>query len=108
MDRIQEIYESYGDITKKIGYDVVQKRFMDLNQAYVDFIKKENIADKVTINSFMLIHAIMDYFTDISRLKDFHKIDFTNSYKIQTYKVERIFPERENPFFGCAPCGARF
>lgn len=87
MDKIQEIYESYGDITGKFGLDVVQKRFMDLNQTYVDFINKENIADKVTINSFMLIHAIMDYFTDISRLKDFHKIDFTNSYKTVAYEI---------------------
>ena len=87
MDRIQEIYESYSDITQKVGYDAVQKKFMDLNQAYVDFIKKENIADKVTINSFMLIHAIMDYFTDISRLKDFHKIDITNAYKTVAYEM---------------------
>ena len=87
MDRIQEIYESYGDITQKIGFDKVQKRFMDLNQAYVDFIKENDIADKVKINSFMLIHAIMDYFTDISRLKEFHKIDFTNSYKTMAYEI---------------------
>lgn len=87
MDKIQEIYESYGDITQKVGIDIVQKRFMDLNQAYVEFIKSENIADKVTINSFMLIHAIMDYFTDISRLKEFHKIDFTNSYKTMAYEI---------------------
>lgn len=87
MDRIQEIYESYRDITEKVGIDVIKKRFMDLNQAYVDFINRENIADKVTINSFMLIHAIMDYFTDITRLKDFHKIDFTNSYKTMAYEI---------------------
>ncbi len=87
MDRIREIYESYGDITEKVGIDIVKKRFMDLNQAYVDFINSENIADKVTINSFMLIHAIMDYFTDITRLKDFHKIDFTNSYKTMAYEI---------------------
>lgn len=87
MDRIQEIYESYGDITEKVGVDIIEKRFMDLNQAYVDFINSENIADKVTINSFMLIHAILDYFTDITRLKDFHKIDFTNSYKTMAYEI---------------------
>lgn len=87
MDRIQEIYESYGDIVKKVGFDEVKKRFMDLNQAYVDFINSENIADKVTINSFMLIHAILDYFTDISRLKEFHKIDLTNSYKTMAYEI---------------------
>lgn len=87
MDKIQEIYASYGDITNKIGLDKVQKRFMDLNQAYVEFVQTENISDKVKINSFMLIHAVMDYFTDITRLKEFHQIDFTNSYKTLAYEI---------------------
>lgn len=87
MDRIQEIYEGYGDITRKVGIDKFQKRFMDLNQAYVDFINRNNIADKVIINSFMLAHAVMDYFTDITRLKEFHKIDFTNTYKTMAYEI---------------------
>lgn len=87
MDRIQEIYASYGDIINEVGVDTVRQRFMDLNQAYVDFVNNENISDKVIINSFMLIHSIMDYFTDISRLKDFHKIDFTNSYKTLSYEI---------------------
>ena len=87
MDRIQEIYASYGDIVNKVGKEKIQQRFMDLHQAYVDFINSENISDKVVVNSFMLIHSIMDYFTDISRLKGFHQIDFTNSYKILAYEI---------------------
>ena len=87
MDKIQEIYASYGDIVEKVGLEKIQKRFMDLNQSYIDFIESENITNQVTINSFMLIHAIMDYFTDILRLKDFHKIDFTNSYKTLAYEI---------------------
>lgn len=87
MDKIQEIYESYNDIVNKFGIKTVQQRVLDLNQAYDDFINSENISDKVTINSFMLVHAIMDYYTDISRLKDFHKIDNENSYKTLAYQI---------------------
>ncbi len=68
MDKIQELYTSYDDIVNKVTLQRVQERFRDLNQSYIDFIESENISDKVKVNSFMLIHAILDYFTDISRL----------------------------------------
>lgn len=87
MDKIQEIYASYEDVIRKIGEDKIQQRFLDLNQSYADFIDNEKISDKVVINSFVLIHAIMDYFTDILRLKEFHQIDYTNSYKTLAYEI---------------------
>ena len=87
MDKIQEIYEGYGDIVQKVGLERIIQRHMDLYQAYKDFIDTEKIADKVKINSFMLAHAIMDYFTDICRLKEFHKIEYTNSYKTIAYEI---------------------
>lgn len=87
MDKIQEIYEGYGDIVQKVGLEKIVQRHMDLYQAYKVFIETEEITDKVKINSFMLAHAIMDYFTDISRLKEFHKIEFTNSYKTIAYEI---------------------
>ena len=87
MDKIQEIYESYGDVLRKIGANKIEQRYMDLYQAYMEFINSEGIAEKVKINSFILAHAIMDYFTDISRLKDFHKIEFTNTYKTMAYEI---------------------
>lgn len=33
------------------------------------------------------MHAVLDYFTDISRLKKFHKIKRTNSFKIIAYEL---------------------
>lgn len=87
MDKIQEIYESYGDIVEKVGLKKIIDRHMDLYQSYKDFIETEGLTEKVKINSFILAHAIMDYFTDITRLKDFHKIDFTNTYKTIAYEI---------------------
>ena len=66
MDKIQEIYEGYGDIVDKVGLSIIQQLYLDLHQTYVDFIQKEHITDSVKLNSFMLAHAIMDlyrYFT---------------------------------------------
>ena len=87
MDKIQEIYEGYDDIVQKVGLEKIMQRHLDLYQAYKDFIETEKIVDKVKINSFMLAHAIMDYFTDICRLKEFHKIEATNSYKTIAYEI---------------------
>lgn len=39
------------------------------------------------LNSFTLMHAVLDYFSDISRLKKFHKIRKTNTFKIMAYEV---------------------
>ncbi len=33
------------------------------------------------------MHAVLDYFTDISRLKHFHKITRTNSFKVISYEI---------------------
>ena len=87
MDKIHEIYSGYKDVVERFGEGKIQKRFMDLSQIYKEFLVKENLTGTVKVNSFMLIHAIMDYFTDISRLKDFHNIDFTNTYKTKAYEI---------------------
>lgn len=87
MDKIQEIYEDYSDIVSKIGLKKIEQRYMDLYQAYIEFVNVEEIGDKVKINKLMLMNAVMDYFTDISRLKDFHKIDKTNFYKNIAYEI---------------------
>ena len=42
---------------------------------------------KARINNFLLVHAVMDYFTDIARLKSFHPVDYVNKYKIIAYEV---------------------
>lgn len=44
MDRIQEIYESYGDVTKKVGIDKVQKRFTNSR-----FPSNRNLKEEVSL-----------------------------------------------------------
>lgn len=87
MDKIREVYDSYADIMEKVGLEKIDKRYKDLHQIYIEFIKKECVENKVRINTFVLAHAIMDYFTDITRLKDFHKIEYTNNYKTMAYEI---------------------
>lgn len=87
MDKIEKIYADYNEIVNKIGLDKIEKRFSDLNEMYEKFIDDMEIRNDVRVDPLILMHAIMDYFTDISRLKDFHKIRLTNSYKIKAYEI---------------------
>ena len=87
MDKISILYEDYSDIVSEFGKYRIQERFQDLCVAYNKFIEDRKINSAVRLNAFTLMHAVLDYFTDISRLKKFHKIKRTNSFKIIAYEV---------------------
>lgn len=87
MDKISILYDDYLDIVSEFGKDRIQERFQDLCVAYNKFIDERKINKSVRLNSFTLMHAVLDYFTDISRLKKFHQIKRTNSFKIIAYEL---------------------
>lgn len=87
MDKISILYDDYSDIVSEFGKHRIQERFQDLCVAYNKFIEERKINEYVRLNSFTLMHAVLDYFTDISRLKKFHKIKRTNSFKIIAYEL---------------------
>ena len=87
MDRISQLYENYADILEEFGRDRIQDRFNDLYSSYEKFIENLNLSGNVCINDFVLMHAILDYFTDVSRLKSFHKISRTNAFKVVSYEI---------------------
>ena len=81
MDKISHLYKDYADILEEFGRDRIQDRFNDLYSSYKNFITD------VRINDFTLMHAILDYFTDVSRLKRFHEISRANTFKVVSYEV---------------------
>lgn len=87
MDKISTLYDNYSDIINEFGKSKIQERFQDLYIAYNKFIEDKQVNNSVQLNSFTLMHAVLDYFTDISRLKRFHKIKRTNSFKIIAYEL---------------------
>lgn len=87
MDKISILYDDYLDIVLEFGKDRIQERFQDLCVAYNKFIDERKLNKSVRLNSYTLMHAVLDYFTDISRLKKFHKIKRTNSFKIIAYEL---------------------
>ena len=50
------------------------------------FLETNDLLDKVKINKLLLSTAVIDYFNDVTRIKDFHiKIDKINSEKVIAY-----------------------
>ena len=49
------------------------------------FIKASELEDEVYLNSLSLGYALIDYFEDIRRLKEFHSVEHINCIKIVSY-----------------------
>jgi len=87
MNNIESVFVDYSDLIENFGKDKLINRYETLYEIAGNFIKKMGYTDKVYINEMVLLYAICDYFTDIMRLKLFHKIDRTNEVKIISYEI---------------------
>lgn len=86
MRNLRFEYVSCEDIIEFFGEKKIQKRFDSIFEAMETFLKQNDIQDKVVINRMLLSTAIIDYFNDIKRIKDFHtQIEKTNSEKVIAY-----------------------
>jgi hypothetical protein len=50
------------------------------------FIEIGGFQNRVIVNDTILRQVVIDYFADVSRLKEFHNIEFTNKIKITSYE----------------------
>ena len=74
------------DILDTFGRDKVVNRFDVLFRELNIFIESNSLTGLVRIDRTLLANVIIDYFSDIKRLKDFHNsIDRTNSEKVIAY-----------------------
>lgn len=60
-------------------------RFQHWLEELQEIIARRGLEDKVQVNGYLLGKAVMDYFEDIDRLKDFEGIDRANETKIYGY-----------------------
>lgn len=86
MNNVKAIFRDYHSIIEIIGYKRIQERLETIESVYENFAM--NYGEKeIRLNERVLGHAILDYFTDITRLKDFHGIDKINTDKIIAYEA---------------------
>ncbi len=64
-----------------------EKRYMNLLMQIQDVLEGLGILDKVHINTDLLGQAVLNYFEDVDRLKEFEGIKRTNEDKIYGYET---------------------
>jgi len=75
----------YSDVLAAFGKDKIEQRYNILYEYLTAFIKRHKYEDKVNIAESVLNQAVVDYFADIHRLKNFHHIEAINFLKIHAY-----------------------
>ncbi|MDR3071913.1 MAG: hypothetical protein LBU41_00280 [Clostridiales Family XIII bacterium] len=76
---------SYNYLLESFGKEKLDSRHDFVYELMHHYIETEKIDDKVRINDILLCHAILDYFADVHRIREFHPIDRINEDKIHAY-----------------------
>jgi hypothetical protein len=84
---IKPVFTEYADLIEKYGEEKLISRYETLLKISNDFIQKMGFSEYVFVNEMIMLYAMCDYFSDILRLKNFHKIDKVNETKITSYEV---------------------
>ena len=80
--------KDYRDLIGEIGEGNFESRFRNLLDLINKFLKEaEYPADSVLCNERILYHVLLDYYSDIARLKEFHEIKHTKSDKVVAYLI---------------------
>ena len=84
---MQETLLSYDIIVNYFGRETIADRYKYLYDKMQQYINDRNLQDSLMVCEDILQQTIMDYFADVYRLKEFHKIENINMTKIVAYEV---------------------
>lgn len=90
MENIHSEFRDYDDVIQEFSEKKINERYENVLKEITNFLIQVYGSDydkKFKINTYSLMHALLDYFTDISRLKSFHNIATVNEYKIFSYEI---------------------
>ena len=87
MINIASTYGNYDKLLEEFGEEVVQERIASLIDECARFLERMKAQDKIKVDERLIAHAVLDYFSDISRLKAFHDIDRVNDIKVFSYEA---------------------
>ncbi len=87
MNNIENVYINYRNVLDEFTEDVIMDRYRILYQEIKEFLENTKIGRHVRIDEVILMHAVLDYYSDLSRLKQFHKIEHINDMKAIAYET---------------------
>lgn len=82
--------ESYDELIQKVGEKKFRERLEELITSANAFIKEAGYEKHVECNERIMLSVLLDYFTDIFRLKEFHDIEKVRTEKIFSYTIAWI------------------
>jgi hypothetical protein len=77
--------DTYEELLQAFGEERIEERFGFVLYTAERFCTVNNLATACFVNSRLIREAILDYFSDIKRLKEFHNIERTNPAKVAAY-----------------------
>lgn len=87
MHNIENTYTNYKELIDIFSEEVIKNRLKQLLMEMDNFIKSNGLQDIAFVHQMALNHAVMDYFSDIQRLKEYQKIEHINDVKIKAYET---------------------
>lgn len=84
---MQEESLNYNEIIGYFSEETIADRFKYLYDKMQEYINERGQQAYLLVNEAILHQVVMDYFTDIYRLKKFHQIENINITKIIAYEV---------------------
>lgn len=92
--------KDYSELISEVGEENFQSRLNMLLKQIDDFINISGYTGVVECNERILYHVLLDYYSDIYRLKKFHGIDYTKTDKIVAYTVYWLLRRKPIQFIG--------
>ncbi len=86
MNNIENIYLDYGPIIQEFTEEKVRAGYENLYREMQQFLGDYELAKYLKVDEVALTHGMLDYFTDISRLKKLHGIKEVNDIKVYAYQ----------------------
>lgn len=85
MKFIASEFKNYENLIDLVGFEKIENRYQFVYEQMVSFIGRLNAKEKITINERVLMHAVLEYYEDIEKVKSAHELDHTNSQKVFAY-----------------------
>lgn len=82
--------QDYRELIQKYTEGELRERFLSLKKTAEDFIGQSGFSETVFCNERILMQVILDYYSDMDRLKDFHNIEKPRTEKIFAYTIAWI------------------
>lgn len=92
--------DDYGTLIRKVGEDTFNEFMLFLQVQAEQFISQASYTNCVVCNDRILMHVLLDYYSDIERLKDFHSIEFIRANKVFAYVTYWILRRKPLQFVG--------